>query len=172
MGRLSSKLLSGVGVILLFGGITASVLVANNSNNNIISLIRETDLDGNGHNFLELFSEFDNPRFFVNNGTLNFSGQKLFSSNEFQEVELLDYDQFIIENTIQATYNFSFNKYTNDAVLSSTLIVENNEIESESLYGKAFMNNKNNMDILFDVDGSNILLSDLENDVLRLQNCG
>jgi hypothetical protein len=172
MRRISNKLLNGFSALLLVGGVSASVLVANKQSNSTTSLIRETDVDGKGHTFSELFSEFDNANFFISNETLNFSGQKEFSSKRFQDVELLGYEQLILENNISATYNFSYNQITSDVVLSTTLIIESDEIETDSLYGKAFMTGQNDMDVVFDVDGTDILLSQMEREFSDAENCG
>lgn len=143
-----------------------------------VEVVRTIDANSNKIDYQSILDEFENGKLETVGTKTTFEGTKSISLDDLTIFDnlaesfdnLAESDVDICEN-IFVTYKFSYDKDTNIATMSAITTNDGCVIEIEEISGTVFTNEFGNIDAVFEVDGSYILLSEMQ-DIDIIQNCG
>lgn len=117
-----------------------------------------------------VLNEFEDSKLETVESLTTFEGYQTLNLADFEELDNLS-ETNVEEKSMIVKYNFSYDSETNLVTLSAELKNELGEVEVDELTGVAFINDKNQIDAVMNVDGESILLSEMQ-DAGMIQNCG
>lgn len=145
-----------------------SVFITNTNyttSNNVVRNIEIEEINIDSNNSLE---KFDNYDLTYNETSVSFVGYNIIDSDFFDDLDLVSVSN---NNTVITKYECNYD-YEYGIVSLSVLLVDNIETTLlDTIYGVIITNDDNEFDVLFDVDGEILLLSEL-GDVSSIENCG
>ena len=121
--------------------------------------------------YQSVLDEFENAELETEGSLTTFVGYKSINLADLNGFDLVS-ETDVQENTeVSVKYNFSYDNETNIVTLSAELKDEFGEIQVDTLYGAAFINEYGEIDAVMNVDGEGILLSEMK-DAGLIANCG
>jgi hypothetical protein len=157
-------------LVLTFVLAIVGIFSINYSNSGNNQLVRSVELQANQINGDNCYNEFDYYEYDFNEGILEFEGYNSFSLSELYDLDLVAYSE--IANTQITTKYLANYDYENGIVSLSIAIVDGEETEIlDTMYGVMCMNDNQEFDVSFDVEGDIVYLSEFS-DVEVLENCG
>ena len=121
--------------------------------------------------YQSVLDEFEDAELETTGSLTTFVGYKSINLAELNGFDLVS-ETDVVENTeVSVKYNFSYDNETNIVTLSAELKDEFGEIQVDTLYGAAFINEYGEIDAVMNVDGEGILLSEMK-DAGLIANCG
>ena len=140
------------------------------NNNEIETSIRTIELVNQKLDSESYFSNFDSYEINDNDGIFEFVGTNEFSLSELCDLDLVACPQ--ISDLSVTTKYFCDYDYENSIVSLSIAFVNGDNIEViDKIYGVLSLNDNNEFDVAFDVEGDIVFLSELDN-VEIIENCG
>ncbi len=133
--------------------------------------LREVSLDKNKINDSSYFEGFDSYELNHNkkNKVIEFNGKQSIPITDLYDLDLIN--SYELNKKITITYKCVYD-YKNETVLLSVYKLENNQSSIiDQMEGKLVKNKNNEFDVIFDVDGETLLLSEMSESGL-INNCG
>ncbi len=155
--------------VLLFLTVTISKTKASSSV--VGANTRTVELSESGVDFQSVLNEFDNAKLSKDGSTAYFEGFKALDSTLLSEIDYISETDFENLENCTVKYNFSYNSETNIVTLAAAAELPDGKIEVDEIHGVGFLNDKNEIDAVMNVDGEGILLSEMR-DAGMIQNCG
>lgn len=147
-----------------------SKLQADNTVANV-SATRTVELENAAIDYESILNQFENSTLITEGSLTTFEGYKSIDASvlsEFDNLSSLEVEE--VQDTY-VKYNFSYDVESNIVTLYAEMKNENGEIEIEEISGIGFINDKNEIDAVMNIDGESILLSEM-NQAGMIQNCG
>lgn len=163
------SILISVCIIALF----AVCLTNNNGGNNSIDApVRDVELVENNVDYQKIISDFDDSKIIYkeNEKNISFVGHSIIKQSDFEDIDFVALTNNNDSNLIVA-YNFEYLENINLFILKVEIENVDGGIILDSVEGVPCLNDKGEIDIVFDVDGEIVLLNDLVNNGI-LQQCG
>lgn len=149
---------------LLISKLKADSVVVNVATRNVE--LQERDID-----YESILNEFEDATLETNGNLTTFVGYKTIDINALQEFDnLSESDIEQVENSY-VKYYFSYDENTNIITITAEMKNGIGEIEIEEISGVAFINDKNQIDAVMNIDDESILLSEMR-EAGMIQNCG
>jgi hypothetical protein len=139
-----------------------------NDSSNLSTKIRNVELSNQDLDYQEIFSEFDNAKFYVNNNLATFSGNKTYNLTDIIGIDYVSISD--IEEKVDVKYVATYNDLDTSVSLTATIDIKGEEIE-DTIYGTAFIDENGNPDAFLNLEDTIILLSDINN-ITLIENCG
>lgn len=136
-----------------------------------IEVVRTIDANSNKIDYQSVFDEFEDGKLETIGTKTTFEGTKTISLEELSFFDNLSEGDVSECEGISVTYKFSYDNSTNVATMSAITQNDGYVIEVEEISGIVFTNEFGNVDVLFDIDGNQVLLSEMQ-DMGMVQNCG
>ena len=156
--------------VLTFVLAIVGVFSINYSNRGNNQLVRSVELQANQINSDNCYNEFDYYEYDLNEGILEFEGYNTFSLSELYDLDLVA-DSEIANTQITTKYLANYD-YENGIVSLSIAFVNGDQTEIiDTMYGVMCMNDNQEFDVSFDVEGEIVYLSEFS-DVEVIENCG
>ena len=136
-----------------------------------VAATRTIELENAAIDYESILNEFENSTLTTEGSLTTFEGYKPIDASvlsEFDNLSSSDVEQ--VQDTY-VKYNFSYDEKTNIVTLCAEMRNENGEIEIEEISGVGFINDKNQIDAVMNIDGESILLSEM-NEAGMIENCG
>lgn len=118
-----------------------------------------------------ILNEFDEATLTKNGTTTYFEGYKSLDKNLFSQIDYISDTDIEDLNITAVKYCFSYDEETNLVTIQASMRNEENRLEIEQISGVAFINEDGEIDAVMNVDGENILLSEMR-DAGLIENCG
>ena len=136
-----------------------------------LATVRTVELTDSAIDYESILNQFENSTLKTEGSLTTFEGYKSIDTallTEFDNLSSSDIEQ--VQDTY-VKYNFSYDEETNIITLCAEMKNENGEIEIEEISGVGFINDKNEIDAVMNIDGESILLSEMQESGM-IQNCG
>ncbi len=133
--------------------------------------LREVSLDKNKISDSSYFEDFDSYELIHNkkNKVIEFNGKQSIPITDLYELDLIN--SYELNKKIITTYKCIYD-YKNETVLLSVYKLENNQSTIvDQMEGKLVKNKNNQFDVIFNIDGETLLLSEMSEAGL-INNCG
>ncbi len=133
--------------------------------------LREVSLDKNKITDSSYFEDFDSYelKHNKNNKVIEFNGKQSIPITDLYELDLIN--SYELNKKIITTYKCIYD-YKNETVLLSVYKLENNQSTIvDQMEGKLVKNKNNQFDVIFNIDGETLLLSEMSEAGL-INNCG
>ena len=121
--------------------------------------------------YQSVLDEFENAELETEGSLTTFVGYKPINLSDLNGFDLVNETDVSGDAEVSVKYNFSYDNETNIVTLSAELKDEFGEIQIDTLYGAAFINEYGEVDAVMNVDGEGILLSEMK-DAGLIANCG
>ncbi len=121
--------------------------------------------------YQSILDEFENAELETEGSLTTFVGYKSINLADLGGFDLVSETDVEEDTEVSVKYNFSYDNETNIVTLSAELKDEFGEIQVDTLYGAAFINEYGEIDAVMNVDGEGILLSEMK-DAGLIANCG
>jgi len=136
-----------------------------------VSATRTVELENAAIDYESILNEFENSTLKTEGSLTTFEGYKPIDASVLSEFDNLSSSDIEQVQDTYVKYNFSYDEETNIVTLRAEMKNENGEIEIEEISGVGFINDKNQIDAVMNIDGESILLSEM-NEAGMIQNCG
>jgi len=136
-----------------------------------VSATRTVELENAAIDYESILNEFENSTLKTEGSLTTFEGYKPIDASVLSEFDNLSSSDIEQVQDTYVKYNFSYDEETNIVTLCAEMKNENGEIEIEEISGVGFINDKNQIDAVMNIDGESILLSEM-NEAGMIQNCG
>lgn len=136
-----------------------------------VSATRTVELENAAIDYESILNEFENSTLKTEGSLTTFEGYKPIDASVLSEFDNLSSSEVEQVQDTYVKYNFSYDEETNIVTLRAEMKNENGEIEIEEISGVGFINDKNQIDAVMNIDGESILLSEM-NEAGMIQNCG
>lgn len=168
-----TKLLTGIIAILLSCVLLFTcVVLSNNTNNSQVSANSRTiELSQSAVDAQSVLNEFDDATLTREGSTVYFEGYKPIDKNVLTEIDYISETDFEELENCTTKYNFSYNSETNIVTIAATATLADGTVEVDEISGVGFINDKDEIDAVMNIDGEGILLSEMR-DAGMIQNCG
>ena len=168
-----TKLLTGIIAILLSCVLLFTyVIFCNNTNNGQVSANSRTiELSQSAVDAQSVLNEFDDATLTREGSTVYFEGYKPIDKNVLTEIDYISETDFEELENCTTKYNFSYNSETNIVTIAATATLADGTVEVDEITGVGFINDKDEIDAVMNIDGEGILLSEMR-DAGMIQNCG
>ncbi|MFQ6724077.1 MAG: hypothetical protein ACLRFE_01910 [Clostridia bacterium] len=128
--------------------------------------LQERDID-----YESILNEFEDATLETNGDLTTFEGYKTVDINALAEFDNLSESDISQAQESYVRYYFSYNEKTNIVTITAEMKNNLGEIEIEEISGVGFINDKNQIDAVMNIDGESILLSEMQ-EAGMIQNCG
>ena len=165
------KILFKLFVIMFISVLSLLILSIDNINTLNDLPLREVSLDKNKINDSSYFEDFDSYEINHNkkNKVIEFNGSQSIPITDLYELDLIN--SYELNKKITTTYKCVYD-YKNETVLLSVYKLENNQSSIiDQMEGELVKNKNNEFDVIFNVDGEALLLSEMSESGL-INNCG
>lgn len=171
--KTKTKVITGI-IALILSAVLAFTIVAvsyNTSKSQVAANDRTIELSQSAVDVQSVFDEFEGASLTREGDTVYFEGFKTIDKNKLGNIDYIsDVELEELENCV-TKYNFSYNSKTNIVTLAATATLSDGTVEIDEITGVGFVNDKNEIDAVMNVDGEGILLSEMREAGL-IQNCG
>ncbi len=148
------------------------VVLSNNTNNSQVSANSRTiELSQSAVDAQSVLNEFDDATLTREGSTVYFEGYKPIDKNVLTEIDYISETDFEELENCTTKYNFSYNSETNIVTIAATATLADGTVEVDEITGVGFINDKDEIDAVMNIDGEGILLSEMR-DAGMIQNCG
>lgn len=162
-----------VAIILSMVLLLTGVLLSNskNSSGQVVATSRTIELTQSAVDVQSVFNEFEDASLTREGSTVYFEGYKSLDQNALSEVDYIS--ELEMEELAECVvkYNFSYNSETNIVTIAAIAALQDGSIEVDEITGVGFLNEKNEIDAVMNIDGEGVLLSEMRNAGL-IENCG
>lgn len=162
-----------VAIILSMVLLLTGVLLSNskNSSGQVVATSRTIELTQSAVDVQSVFNEFEDASLTREGSTVYFEGYKSLDQNALSEVDYIS--ELEMEELAECVvkYNFSYNSETNIVTIAAMAALQDGSIEVDEITGVGFLNDKNEIDAVMNIDGEGVLLSEMRNAGL-IENCG
>ncbi|HEY8390119.1 MAG TPA: hypothetical protein VIL26_04120 [Clostridia bacterium] len=136
------------------------------------AMVRTIELQKSVISNQAIFDEFEDADLTVTDKLATFVGYKNLDASVFSMLDNLSVDEKeeLAENC-KVRYYFTYDKESNIVTISAEMSNEFGEIEMDTISGVGFINDKNEIDAVMNVEGEGILLSEMS-DAGLIQNAG
>ena len=118
-----------------------------------------------------IFEQFEDASLETQGSITTFEGTKSFSLLDFYEYDLVsDFAPELESAEIKVKYRYDYDSEAKIITLTASMY-DDGDTSTDTLIGVPFVNDKGNLDCVFDCDGEYILLSELQ-DAGLIENCG
>lgn len=118
-----------------------------------------------------VFDEFEDSSLIRDGSTVYFEGYKSIDSTVLSDADYIsESDIDNLENCV-VKYNFSYDTETNIVTISALATLQDGSIQVDEIAGVGFIDDKNEIDAVVNIDGEGILLSEMRNAGM-IENCG
>lgn len=146
-------------LMLTFVLLIVGLFSINYSNSGNSALIRNVKLTNSSLVEDSYFNDFDSYNIFVENNKITFVGLDTIQVSEFYEInEISDSN---VDESISLKYTCEFDSFYNIISLSVCYVDTEENVLLDTIYGVVVMNNEKEFDAIFEIDGENVLLSEL-----------
>ena len=136
-----------------------------------LASIRTIETTQNELDIQSIFEQFEDASLETQGSITTFEGTKSFSLLDFYEYDLVsDFAPELESAEIKVKYRYDYDSEAKIITLTASMYDDNNT-STDTLIGVPFVNDKGNLDCVFDCDGEYILLSELQ-DAGLIENCG
>lgn len=136
------------------------------------AITRNIEVSKKSIDYESVFEEFEDPILETEGSLTTFEGVKTFDLADFDELDLVADVETGETPKMQVKYNYSYDCEANMVTLTATMVGDEDEPLIDTMYGMAFVNEKGELDAVFDCDdGEYITLSELQ-DADMIANCG
>ena len=159
-------------ILVLFLSVTplmVSKLQVKNVTTNLAT--RTVNLQDECIDYESILNEFEDATIQTNGTLTTFEGFKTIDASALEEFDNLSDSDIEQSENSTVRYYFTYDEKTNIVTISAEMKNENGEIEIEEISGVGFINDKNEIDAVMNIDGESILLSEM-NEAGMIQNCG
>lgn len=136
-----------------------------------VSATRTVELTDSAIDYESILNEFENSTLTTEGSLTTFEGYKPIDPSVLSEFDNLSSSDIEQVQDTYVKYNFSYDEETNVVTLRAEMKNENGEIEIEEISGVGFINDKNQIDAVMNIDGESILLSEMK-EAGMIENCG
>ncbi len=144
-------------------------MISNSNNTDLNTVVREVELSTNEVDYQSVINEFDEYEYSYEESKITFTGLQTIDATELFEIDFISDNN--LSNKIVTKYDSSYD-YENGIVSLSVSLVDGEEITViDTIFGVIVSNDSNEFDVVFDVEGEILLLSELE-DNSSIENCG
>lgn len=157
-------------IACLFTFCLQSIYTSRQTSNSLAS-IRTIETTQNELDIQSIFEQFEDASLETQGSITTFEGTKAFSLLDFYEYDLVsDFAPELESAEIKVKYRYDYDSEAKIITLTASMYDDNNT-STDTLIGVPFVNDKGNLDCVFDCDGEYILLSELQ-DAGLIENCG
>lgn len=137
-----------------------------------MAMVRTIELQKSVISNQAIFDEFEDAELTVTDKLATFVGYKNLDASVFSMLDNLSMDEKeeLAENC-KVCYYFTYDKETNIVTISAEMSNEFGEIEMDTISGVGFINDKNEIDAVMNIEGESVLLSEMK-DAGMIENCG
>lgn len=148
--------------VILIVALTGIILFSSNNSNNYVAKIREYSLANKEIDCQTIFNKFKNSSLTKEDNLTTFIGEQSISYDILNAIDnLSETDKEGLSDT-NVKYTISYDKEANIVTLQATLVLPDGTIETDTIQGVAFINDKNEIDAVMNLDGDGILLSEMQ----------
>ena len=162
-----------VAIILSIVLLLTGVLLSNskNSSGQVVATSRTIELTQSAVDVQSVFNEFEDASLTREGSTVYFEGYKSLDQNALSEIDYIS--ELEMEELAECVvkYNFSYNSETNIVTIAAMTALQDGSIEVDEITGVGFLNDKNEIDAVMNIDGEGVLLSEMR-DAGLIENCG
>lgn len=146
-------------------------LFGNKTDYNVQVATRTIELSQSALNVQNIFDTFEDVALVRKGEVVYFEGYKTIDSNVLSNVENISKnDKKNLENSY-VKYNFAYDTETNTVTIFALATLKDGTIQIDEIKGIGFLNDRNEIDAVMNVDGEGILLSEMRNAEM-IENCG
>lgn len=157
-------------IACLFTFCLQSIYTSRQTSNSLAS-IRTIETTQNELDIQSIFEKFEDASLETQGSITTFEGTKSFSLLDFYEYDLVsDFAPELESAEIKVKYRYDYDSEAKIITLTASMYDDGNT-STDTLIGAPFVNDKGNLDCVFDCDGEYILLSELQ-DAGLIENCG
>lgn len=149
------------------------IIVSKLQVNNVTTaaVVRNVELEPENVDYESILNKFENGKLETEGSLTTFEGYQTISISDLEELDNLSASDLEQAKETKVKYNFSYDSETNMVTLSAESIDAEGQIEIDTISGVGFINDKNQIDAVMNIDGESILLSEMQ-DAGMIQNCG
>lgn len=159
-------------LVLICGFVYCSTTFINAKNTTNTQVeTRTIEVKQNSIDYESISEEFEDAELKTEGSLTTFEGTKTFDLADFDELDLVSDTMANESSKMQVQYKYSYDNETNMVTLTATM-GDDGEPLIDTMYGISFVNEKGELDAVFDCDdGEYITLSELQNADM-IANCG
>ena len=165
---------SVVAVVLCLALVGVAVLTLHSNTKQAITAeanTRTVSLSQSEVDVQSVLNEFKNATLTKEGNTTYFEGYKSLDTSQLSQIDYISDSELEELENCTVKYNFSYNSETNVVTLYAVATLSDGTIEVDEIHGVGFINEKDEIDAVMNIDGEGVLLSEMRNAGL-IQNCG
>lgn len=166
------KILTSITSVMLSVTLLITFVLFSNRTNNATqtAATRTVELSQSALDVQSIFDEFEDTSLIKDGSTVCFEGYKSIDSTVLSDADYIsESDIENLENCV-VKYNFSYDTETNIVTISALATLQDGTVQVDEITGVGFLNDKNEIDAVMNIDGEGILLSEMRN-VGVIENC-
>lgn len=148
--------------VILIVALIGIIWFSSNNSNDYVAKIREYSLANKEIDCQTIFNKFDNSSLTKEDNITTFIGEQSISYDLLNSIDnLSEVDKENLANT-NVKYTFSYDSETNVVTLQATMVLPDGTVEIDEIQGVAFINDKNEIDAVMNIEGDAMLLSEMQ----------